>query len=330
MPHSPYHTALLQEEFSTWATALGYSEKTKKSLLAHVQEFLRYTEQSGIQDLRQLTPQHLIRFFQHLETRPHRRHGGGLAQATLNKTISSLSRFLDFLAGQGYCRLQLPIRQQKAESPERQILSQQEIQALYAASFGQECNPAVAQRDRVILAVYYGCGLRREEGIQLNVDEVDTERACLFVRCPKNRRQRRVPIARKHLEDIRTYLSEGRQWFLQDHAQRAYYHKPRLKKKANTLQEGEAFFLSSRGGRMKYGFSHRLLTLARRAGIREDFSLHSLRHSIATHLLENGVSLENIALFLGHSSLASTQVYTHLSTSVPTPHSSFYSSTDLL
>ncbi|MCF6254591.1 MAG: tyrosine-type recombinase/integrase, partial [Thiomicrorhabdus sp.] len=107
------------------------------------------------------------------------------------------------------------------------------------------------------------------------------------------------------------WLDDGRYWFLDNHAQSVYRRigKPFPKKQDI---DADAFFIGSRGNRFNTGFYPRLSLLKSRAGIDKQFSLHTLRHSIATHLLSAGMDIEEISRFLGHSSLASTQIYTHL------------------
>jgi integrase/recombinase XerD len=105
---------------------------------------------------------------------------------------------------------------------------------------------------------------------------------------------------------------EGREWFLREHYARDYTNKHAKRKQAS--DEG-AFFISQKGGRLTE-FYPRLTYLKEKAGIEKQFGLHSLRHSIATHLLLSGMPIEEIAKFLGHSSLDSTQIYTHLTITI--------------
>jgi site-specific recombinase XerD len=171
----------------------------------------------------------------------------------------------------------------------------------------------MGQRDRAIIALYYGCGLRRSEGVQLNISDIDLQRRLLFVRKAKGNKQRYVPIATKHLQDISDYIKEGREWFLYHHdSNQEYYSKHNgkpLPKKSETV--GDAFLVTHWGGRFLQP-EWRLKYLQRKAEIEKPVTLHGLRHSIATHLLQSGMEIEEIAKFLGHASLASTQIYTHI------------------
>jgi site-specific recombinase XerD len=155
------------------------------------------------------------------------------------------------------------------------------------------------------LAVFYGCGLRKAEGAALNITDIDLQRRQLFVRKGKGNKQRYVPMASKVVEDIKAYLEEGRYWFLEYQLQGA------ARKDLTKKSESNAFFINQFGGRL-LAFYNRFNYLAKNADISTRFSTHTLRHSIATHLLQSGMNIEEIAKFLGHSSLESTQLYTHI------------------
>lgn len=135
----------------------------------------------------------------------------------------------------------------------------------------------------------------------------------MFVRKGNGNKQRYVPIAAKHLTDIKDYLQESREWFLLSNNTKETWQSKRhgkpLPKKINA--DDVAFFISQTGNRMNE-FYQRLEQMKQRAELNKNITLHGLRHSIATHLLQSGMDLEEIAKFLGHSSLASTQIYTHI------------------
>jgi site-specific recombinase XerD len=168
-------------------------------------------------------------------------------------------------------------------------LTLSEIKALYNACEGD----LLGMRDRAMLAVYYGCGLRRNEGINLDVNDVLISKNLLFVSKGKNYKERYVPMTESVKEDIMNYLDFARPMFL---------NRP-----ANAL------FLSYAGNRLiTQSMATRLQKLKEKAGIEKEAGLHTLRHSIATHLLQSGMKLSQIKRFLGHSSMESTQIYTHL------------------
>jgi integrase/recombinase XerD len=149
-----------------------------------------------------------------------------------------------------------------------------------------------------MLTILYGCGLRRNEAVHLDISDVVADKNYIYVRKGKNYKERIVPINTMGLNHLQNYLYESRPRFTKDDKQ-------------------EMFFVSQRGLRMNgQSMLLRLKILIQRVDNTElqskEVGLHTLRHSIATHLLQNGMSIENISLFLGHSSLESTQIYTHL------------------
>jgi integrase/recombinase XerD len=169
------------------------------------------------------------------------------------------------------------------------IFTKAEIKALYSACDGD----VLGIRDRVMLAVYYGCGLRRNEGVNLDTGDILPGKNLLFVRKGKNYKERYVPLTEAVKEDILNYLD---------------YARPVLIKKQTS-----SLFLNSRGERITASMlAERLKKLKCRARIDKAAGLHTLRHSIATHLLQSGMKLAQIKRFLGHSSLESTQIYTHI------------------
>ena len=149
-----------------------------------------------------------------------------------------------------------------------------------------------------MLCLYYNCGLRKLEGINLNVEDIDLVKRLIFIRKSKTHRQRYVPISKGAKEIIEDYLYTTRELILPSNSNE------------------NAFLITNIGTRFSVSlapyFLSQILKKINNKNLTEKTTLHVLRHSIATHLLKNGMSLENIALFLGHTSLDSTQIYTHI------------------
>lgn len=312
---SSTHYHFLETGFCQWLGLVGYAEPTVKSWPMHIREFFRYLEERQVHHITLVQPRHISGFVQYLGKRDNKTYGGGLSTAYINKFITALNTFGSYLSQTGKHSIDLSHRELPRDTIERTALTLDEIQALYDSTFQSYKYNSIAtgQRDRAVIAVFYGCGLRRTEGIKLNIHDIDLHKSTLFVRHGKGNKQRHVPIARKHLEDIRAYLTEGRQWFMEDHFEGHYLNKrygTPFPRKHDV--DSEAFFLNQEGKRMACGLEYRLKVMRERAGVETEFSLHHLRHSIATHLLDRGMTLENIAKFLGHSSLVSTQIYTHI------------------
>jgi site-specific recombinase XerD len=161
---------------------------------------------------------------------------------------------------------------------------------------------AVQMRDRAMLAVYYGCGLRKSEGTGLMATDIQVERKIVFVRSGKGSKQRNVPVTGNTLTYLKEYLQIGRKILLERTPEPTY---------------PESFFINQYGGGCgAQALSLRLDLLVKNSdssNLQEKRpTLHTLRHSIATHLLQEGMQIELIQQFLGHASLETTQIYTHI------------------
>jgi integrase/recombinase XerD len=148
-----------------------------------------------------------------------------------------------------------------------------------------------------MIAIFYGCGLRRNEGVQLNLSDINFDKSVLHVRKAKNYKERFVPISKTNLKYLTEYI---------------YDHRPQL-----SMSSIDALFLGRSGFRMQgQSLMARLKSLQQKTEdltlLEKEIGLHTLRHSIATHFLQAGMKLESISRFLGHGSLESTQIYTHL------------------
>ena len=308
------HYNYLLKSYQEYLQVLGYATVTIQSWPIHVREFLHYIETNGVQSILSVESSHIANFINHIKQRTNKRtKGTALSSSSINKIINAVNVFVKFLNSTGKFIVESTAERAEDNISERIILTVTQIKQLYEATFlpHRENSIAIGQRDRAIIAIFYGCGLRRSEGKQLNITDIDLQKRLLFVRKGKGNKQRYIPIAAKHLQDIKDYLREGREWFLYNHAD-SYSHiikgKPYEKKEA---ADSTAFFLSQNGIRMNE-FYQRLAQMKQRAEIEKNVTLHGLRHSIATHLLQSGMDIEEIAKFLGHSSLASTQIYTHI------------------
>lgn len=292
----------VEKSFREWLDILGYAPSTVYQLPNYIHEFFHYLESNNIQHLQQIENKHFKAHFEHLKSRVNTRRGGGLSNAYLNKYLQAYHKFGDYLRQSG--RMVLPtlnIRWEHKQTQEIETISQTEIQELYKATEGFNEGTILEPfnaRDRAMLTVFYACGLRRNEGYHLDLSDINFDRQILHVRKGKNYKERLVPFNKTSSK----YLQE---WI--------YDWRPQVVKS----QKESAVFISQRGKRMdSQSLALRLKILQQRTDNLElqskNVRLHVLRHSIATHLLQNGMSLEKISQFLGHSSLESTQVYTHL------------------
>jgi integrase/recombinase XerD len=295
----------LQEAFAEWLYLLGYSESAVKSLPLHLREFLYFMEQASITNLEQIEQKQIKAFFSYLSERPHDRKTTPLSAAYIAKYWQAIKNFNTFLKLTGKWAFTLPKRSIRVESSTKNILLQEEVLALYAG-----CDTThLGLRDRAMLSLFYGLGLRRSEGIGLDIDDLLLSKNLVYIRKGKNYKERYVPVSAHITKDLQHYLKKSR---------------PLLLQKATCSESDQrALLISSRGRRINdRTLSLRLRHLQEKTGdktlLSKPLSLHSLRHAIATHLLENGMPLKSIALFLGHQSLESTQIYTHILEQEPT------------
>jgi integrase/recombinase XerD len=315
---SPQYNYLLKS-YQENLQVLGYASGTVQSWPVHVREFLHWLESKGVQHITTVDANHISDFITHVKSRTNKRcKGTALSSSSINKIINAVNVFIKFLNTSGKYVAANTADRAEATVSERTILTVAEIKQLYEATYlpQRENTAAYGQRDRAMIAIFYGCGLRRSEGIQLNTGDVDLVKRLVFVRRGKGNKQRYVPIAAKHAEDLKEYIENGREWMMQQHGNTWHQQRHGKPYEAKAEKDTAAFFVSIQGQRMQ-SFYQRLAMMKERAQIQKPLTLHGLRHSIATHLLQSGMDIEEIAKFLGHSSLASTQIYTHIINETP-------------
>jgi site-specific recombinase XerD len=284
---------MMQAPFLTELERLGYTAATRKQMAAALEEFFGWLQ------AREISPEHLRQYYHYLSERPHKYHGGGLSSKTIDGHLWALRRYFAWLEDHGeLARHPMSgLRFPKPQSETRPILTQLEVRQLYQ-HIG-ELPPVQRRKVKAILGVFYGCGLRRREGEQLNLTDVHFRRGLLYVRKGKGSKGRAIP------------MSAGVQVDLEEYA-----HQPRSQS-ADPL----SFFLNRNGKRMSgQSFDRLLRKLITDAGIEKRITLHGLRHSIATHLLQQGLPLESVRDFLGHAHLETTQIYTRVGASPPAKH----------
>lgn len=280
----------LELDYKEWLALLGYADNTVYNLPLYLHEFFHWLENEQVRKVEQITAEHVHDFILHLKERPHVKRGGKISHAHINKYHQAMVLLSQLVrqTNRGTFTVETQRLEQARATPD--ILTAAEMKELYKA-----CDASVlGLRDKVMLGIYYGCGLRRNEGVQLDVSDIDFKGQLVYVRKGKNYKERYVPANDTTLQHTKDYLDHSR---------------PFLLKKNKT----SALFISDKGYRAQgQSLLLRLRRLARLARIDKSIGLHTLRHSIATHLLQGGMKLEHIAKFLGHSSLESTQIYTHI------------------
>jgi len=294
-----YHYQTEAESFKIHLLTLGHKLHGAKANHRLLLLFFCWLEQIGIHQVNQIQPKQINDYYNHLKNRPNKRTGDKLSLRTLLHHIRAIQLFFAKQQSQGSLKtnpastIKLPSPKQTQEH-KREVLTQQEIKELYRFAINYE--------EKAILSLAYGCGLRVSELVTCNMSDIRFREKIIVVPKGKGNKRRVVPLSSGVITDLSNYFFK----------ERSKHTKGRDYKKNET-----AFMLHSRGGRMKYyTYNKRLKQIIIRTanqGIEQkQISIHNLRHSIATHLLEQGIPVEQVRVFLGHSQLETTQVYTHI------------------
>jgi integrase/recombinase XerD len=279
--------------FKEWLQITGYAKGTIEYKISHLEEFLSWLEGKNICSIENVKESHIKAYYSQLKERKNKNTGGFLRNSTLNSQAADLELLGKYLkeTGQAYIETELP-REGEQES-ERDILSLHEVESLY-----QWIHKGLfPERDKILLHIFYGCGLRASEGINLDVSDILLSRRLIYVRKAKGYKERYVPFTEHQRKDFKHYIKHARPELI-------------------SYQQEQALLINGKGRRMLY--QNLLVSLKKIQRQTEDetlksktIGLHTLRHSIATHLLEQGMEIERIQEFLGHRSLKTTQDYTH-------------------
>ncbi|KMO68414.1 Tyrosine recombinase XerC [Mycolicibacterium obuense] len=279
------------EEFDTYlALERGRSEHTRRAYLGDLRSLFDFlSRRHSDAGLRGLTLP-VLRSWLAAQA------SAGAARTTLARRASAVKTFTAWAARRGLLdedpsvRLQAPKARRTLPSVLRQ---DQAVDAMDAASSGAEQGDPVALRDRLIVEMLYATGMRVSELCGLDIDDIDTSRRVLRV-LGKGNKQRTVPFGHPAHAALMSWLTDGR---------------PALA----TSASGPALLLGTRGGRLDPRQARTVVhqTVAAVSGA-PDIGPHGLRHSAATHLLEGGADLRVVQELLGHSTLATTQLYTHV------------------
>ncbi|MCL1807021.1 MAG: site-specific tyrosine recombinase XerD [Oscillospiraceae bacterium] len=215
----------------------------------------------------------------------------GKSTSTVMRSIASLKSFYSFMLDRGYVQ-ENPVRgvaPARAERKAPQILSGQEVELLLQAP---KCSDPKGFRDKAMLEVLYATGLRVSELISLNMEDVNIQMR--FIRCKATGHERIIPIYQAAAQSLANYMNKARKQMI---------GRP----------DDEALFVNVNGGRMsRQGFWKIIKHYQEKAKIEKQTTPHTLRHSFAMHLLENGADLRSLQEMLGHADISSTQVYANM------------------
>jgi integrase/recombinase XerD len=280
-----YFDALL-DDFSVYiGSEKGLSPHTVEAYQRDIAAFFSFLQNNQVSSIQNVQETHLVDFIASLKNTEY-------ASSSIARHLISIKVLCRFLKRESVIQSNFALY---LETPKiwqliPEVLSYEEVERLLEAP---DVNTENGSRDRAILEVLYACGLRVSEICTLSIYAVDDE----YVRVMgKGRKERLVPIGQKAIEAIDYYL-----------------HHYRSQKESEKIQ---TLFLSSRGKPInRVSLWKMIKDYAKKAGIIKNISPHTLRHSFATHLLDNGADLRVIQEMLGHASISSTDRYTHISKS---------------
>jgi len=280
----------LHTGFSQWLRVMNFEPSSPRDMPKMLNEFLVYLEVQNCDQPHDIQPEHLKKYLEWLHERPSQTKEGAISLNYIRKHLQVIRKFSRYLTESGQPSFTVKLRIKGKSTNIKSILTLQEISKLYDAVK----DDIFGLRDRAMLALYYGCGLRKNEAVNVNVKDILTEKGLVYVRKGKGYKERYVPLAGSAKVDLENYI---------------LYARPHL----IAEKKDDALFLNVNGTRLSGDTCYlRLQTLKTTAGIHKPVGLHTLRHSIASHLLHSGMQLEQIQRFLGHTSMESTQIYTHL------------------
>ncbi len=264
----------------------GLSENTIASYGIDLKLFLEYLRENEIPSFKQVNKEVIVNYMQSEKN-------NNKANSSILRSVSSLRKFFQYLAQEKIIEkdpmLLIDTPKKKQHLP--QVLTKEEVEKLlHSPNTGQ----VLGLRDRAMLELMYATGLRISEIINLKLEDLHLTIGTLQT-LGKGHKERIVPVGDEAIKWINRYLEEARPKLLKQ-------------KRSNYL------FLNFHGNNLtRQGVWKNLKAEVRKAGIQKNITPHTLRHSFATHILENGADLRIVQELLGHADISTTQIYTHLS-----------------
>ena len=272
-------------DYRTWLREEKHaSDNTLSSYLRDINQFKTWLLGAGSPDLRRVKKDTINEYMLYLS-------GAGKSPATITRCTASLKSFYAYMLGRGAVKTN-PAKNIAALKVERkcpEILTSKEVELFLEQP---KCVDEKGYRDHAMLELLYATGIRVSELISLN--EEDVSLSASFIRAQSKGKERIIPLYPAAVKALSHYMKEVRPQLLAD-------------------PEETALFVNMNGERMsRQGFWKIVKHYQETAGISKDITPHTLRHSFAVHLLENGADLRSIQEMLGHADISSTQIYTHV------------------
>lgn len=271
--------------FHDYLVSKNVSLNTLDSYQRDVEHFLKFLEEEGVQLPEKADESVLEKYFHHLQELKR-------SASTITRNLASVRSFYQYLMylGIAHSNPAKNIKLEKGSKKLPQTLTQQETERLLMQP---DTSDAKGCRDRAMLELLYATGIRVSELIDLNVGDIHLNEGMLY--CHTSKAERTIPVYPVAISAISDYLHRVREQIVSE-------------------APGEpALFLNLNGKRLtRQGFWKIVKNYAHNAGITKEITPHTLRHSFALHLLENGAQLKDIQTMLGHADISSTQIYVQL------------------
>ena len=290
--HTDFYPYLLK--FNETMLLRGYSATTVNRRNNNLRRFIGWCDERSLNHPNQITKPILERYQRFLFYYRQEGNNRPLSPTSQNHYLSSIRQFFKYLTQQNYL-LYNPASELiiiKSQTSLPVVLSIEEVERLMQQP---DTNKAEGVRDRAILELFYSTGIRRTEMCNLSIGDLSLSRKTLHVRKGKGGKDRLIPVGQRALNWIEHYLVNVRDQLITDMSCESLF----------LSDYGDAFRDNKLGDKVK--------RMMLKAGIDVLGSCHLLRHAMATHMLENGAELRYIQAMLGHSSVATTQIYTHVS-----------------
>ena len=273
------------KEYTSFMTDIRHkSLNTVESYKRDVTQYISYLDGTGVTDISSTTKTTVLSYLLYLQKE-------GRASSTVSRTLASLRSYYLFMMQNGVVKSN-PTSNLEAPHVEKKIpkiLSGEEVELLLEQP--KDCdNKGI--RDKAMLELLYATGIRVSELINLDVSDVNVPMS--FVRCKGGKKERIIPMGHQAKDALENYINNVRKYMVKD-------------------ENETALFVNCSGARLsRQGFWKLIKYYQHIAGIETDITPHTLRHSFAAHLLENGADLHSIQEMMGHADISSTQVYSRM------------------
>ena len=272
-------------DYCRYLTEEKHAQKnTLNSYARDLNQFQTWLMANGITDLKKVKKETVNEYLQYMS-------GKGKSPATVTRSTASIRSFYNYMLREGRVKTNpaKAVTSQKVERKYPEILTNREVELFLEQP---KCVDEKGFRDHAMLELLYATGIRVSELIGLNVEDVNLTVG--FIRCTTHGKERIIPLYTAAVKALREYMEKIRPRIIVDENQ-------------------QALFVNMSGERMsRQGFWKIIKYYQEKAEINKDITPHTLRHSFAVHLLENGADLRSIHEMLGHADISSTQIYTHV------------------